>query len=561
MINGKEHPFRNPMQERMLCMDKLQFHRFGTMIDCSRGAVMTVDTVKRWIDTTADLGYNTLMLYTEDTFEIEGHPYFGYMRGRYSHEELKAIDDYAAEKGMELIPCIQTLAHLEAIFRWRTTYRDIRDCEDILLVGEEKTYKLIDAMFATVHKCFRSRTVNIGMDEAHMLGRGQYFDIHGSQDRFEILLDHLNRVAQIAGKYGFELLMWGDMFFRLLTPSVLGGYYDREITVPEKIRSLIPDNVNLIYWDYYSRDPNRYSKNIRSHASVKENIWFAGGLWCWSGFAPSNQFSMDAATASFSACAENGVRDIILTMWGDDGAECSKFAMLPSLYYASRIARGEKDLKEIKEGFARKYGIGFDDFMLLDLPGTPKENQEIVNPERYMLYNDCFMGLLDSTIEREGIAESYIPCAEKLNALAQNPDFGYLFATLGSLCDVLSVKYELGSRTRSAYVSGDMDQLKVITEQYDVLLGLLDVFYTRFRDQWFRENKPNGFELHDIRLGGLIQRVKHCRDRLNEYLSGELKTLSELDEPLLDHSGNGTEFERRTKNYQSWTLSALVDVL
>lgn len=43
------------------------FRRFGTMVDCSRGAVMTVDAVKKWIDITADLGYNTLMLYTEDT--------------------------------------------------------------------------------------------------------------------------------------------------------------------------------------------------------------------------------------------------------------------------------------------------------------------------------------------------------------------------------------------------------------------------------------------------------------------------------------------------------------
>ena len=69
-------------------MEKNNFRRLGTMVDCSRGAVMTVDTVKKWIDTTADLGYNTMMLYTEDTYEIESQPYFGYLRGRYSHTEL-----------------------------------------------------------------------------------------------------------------------------------------------------------------------------------------------------------------------------------------------------------------------------------------------------------------------------------------------------------------------------------------------------------------------------------------------------------------------------------------
>ena len=70
-------------------MRKMTFKRFGTQIDCSRNAVMNVDAVKRWIDLTAAMGHNTLMLYTEDTYEVPEYPYFGYMRGRYSFEELK----------------------------------------------------------------------------------------------------------------------------------------------------------------------------------------------------------------------------------------------------------------------------------------------------------------------------------------------------------------------------------------------------------------------------------------------------------------------------------------
>ena len=94
--------------------DKIEFKRFGTMIDCSRNSVMNVDSVKRWIDLTSDMGYNSLMLYTEDTYELDNQPYFGYMRGRYSKNELKEIDAYAVSHGMELMPCIQTLAHLNA---------------------------------------------------------------------------------------------------------------------------------------------------------------------------------------------------------------------------------------------------------------------------------------------------------------------------------------------------------------------------------------------------------------------------------------------------------------
>ena len=50
---------------------------------------------KAWSFCCADgalMGLNLVMLYTEDTYEVEGWPYFGYMRGRYSREELEAID-------------------------------------------------------------------------------------------------------------------------------------------------------------------------------------------------------------------------------------------------------------------------------------------------------------------------------------------------------------------------------------------------------------------------------------------------------------------------------------
>ena len=87
------------------------YKHFGVMLDCSRNGVMKPEAVKRMIDCLQKMGYNALELYTEDTFEVEGEPYFGYLRGRYTGAELKELDLYAAAHGIELIPCIQTLAH------------------------------------------------------------------------------------------------------------------------------------------------------------------------------------------------------------------------------------------------------------------------------------------------------------------------------------------------------------------------------------------------------------------------------------------------------------------
>ena len=57
---------------------------FGVMLDMSRNAVMTVENVKKYIDNLSKMGFNTLLLYIEDTYEVKNEPYFGYMRGRYT---------------------------------------------------------------------------------------------------------------------------------------------------------------------------------------------------------------------------------------------------------------------------------------------------------------------------------------------------------------------------------------------------------------------------------------------------------------------------------------------
>ncbi|MBQ4325160.1 MAG: family 20 glycosylhydrolase, partial [Clostridia bacterium] len=160
------------------------------MLDCSRNAVMKPAAVKELIDYMEKMGYNMLQLYTEDTYEIPGEPYFGYMRGRYSQAEIRDIDAYAAAHGVELVPCIQTLAHLDGITRWGR-FRPITDLGNILLADEEGTYELIDKMFASLAASYTSRNVHIGMDEAHMVGLGQYLKKHGYQNRTEILIRHL----------------------------------------------------------------------------------------------------------------------------------------------------------------------------------------------------------------------------------------------------------------------------------------------------------------------------------------------------------------------------------
>lgn len=532
----------------------LQVRRLGTMLDCSRNAVPNLESLKAWIDLTADLGYTTLMLYTEDTYEVDENPYFGYLRGRFSKQELRAVDAYAKERHMELIPCIQTLAHLQAIKRW-PEYAPHFDADDILLVGDERVYELIDRMFATLAQCFSSRIVHIGMDEAEMLGRGRYLNEHGYQNGSDILLSHVKRVAEIGAKYGFSCLMWSDLFFKLAN----GGVYYGQAQIDDHVSSQIPGNVTLIYWDYYSTDPAHYNKMMQAHRQLKPGSWFAGGLWSWTGFAPHNGYSIRATSAAMQSCRDNGVQDVFFTLWGDDGGECSRFSLLPSLFYTAELAHGNWDEQEIKRRFEAKYHIPFDTFMLLDLPGTPNGlDTAICNAEKYLLYQDCFMGLLDMNVA-PGTGAQYAACADRLSAYVCNQTWGYLFATQKALCEVLSLKAELGIRTHQIYASRDRQALAALLTDYEAVGERLDAFYQALRRQWFRENKPHGFDVQDIRLGGLLRRVRSCKERLQTLYDGKIDWIEELEESQLEMFGHGTDRNEVPVCFNGWKQTVTVN--
>ena len=321
------------------------FKSFGVMLDMSRNAVMHLPALKRYLPALKKMGYNTVFLYTEDTYEVDGEPYFGYMRGRYSKEEMRELDDFAASIGIEVIPCIQTLAHLNGTLRWN---KIPIDCDDILLADDPRTYEVIEHMFATLAECFRTRKLHVGMDEAHMLGRGKHLDKFGYETSSAIIKRHLEKVVEIASKYDYEVMLWSDMFFRSWKQG--GGYYFNEVeNIPKDVVDSVHESVIPVYWDYYHLKEEQYDVMFEMHRQLSKKVAFAGGVWSWGGFMPHNGFGIATMGPAMRSCKKNRVKDVFITMWGDDGAECSKFAMLPSLFYVSEVAKGNEDMDSIKE--------------------------------------------------------------------------------------------------------------------------------------------------------------------------------------------------------------------
>ncbi len=520
-----------------------KFKYFGVMLDVSRNAVIKVETLKWYLPLLKKMGYNCVFLYSEDTYYVEGEPYFGYMRGRYTEAEMREMDEYANSIGIEIIPCVQALAHVNATLRWEHVPVDT---DDIMLVDDDRTYELIDHMFESLSKNFKTRKIHVGMDEAYMLGRGKHLDIHGYEPISTIMKRHLDRVCEIAKKHGYEeVMLWSDMYMRAFNG---GNYFINDFAkVPKEVIDAIPDGVIPVYWDYYHHEERIYDVHFDAHKQMSKNTWFAGGAWSWGGFMPHNGYGMLTMKPGIRSAIKNKVKNAFITMWGDDGAECSKVAMLPSLFAISEFAKGNEDMNLIKEKFKKSFGISFDEFMLLDalndINGTSVDYKSPVNPSKYMLFSDYFNGFLDVTVVG-GEGEKYRELVPKLLEVAKKSHkFGYLFKTAAALADALTVKFELGYKTRMAYKAGDKDELRRLAENdYKEAEKLIRRYHKVFEEQWFYENKPCGFDVQDIRLGATLQRTVSCRKRLLDYVNGKVDSIPELDEELIPYRG----FEKRS---------------
>ena len=370
-----------------------QFSMNGAMFDASRNAVLKVERIKQLMRKMALMGLNTVMMYTEDTYAIEGKPYFGYMRGRYSYEELKECDDYAEIFGIEMIPCIQTLSHLTQALKWNC-FDDIKDTGDILLAGNEKTYDFIEEMIKAASAPFRSNRIHIGMDEAHNIGLGKYLDINGYRRRFDILNEHIKRVLEITACHGLNAMIWSDMYFRLASKT--GFYYDLDAAIAEDVIQDAPKNVQLVYWDYYHKEEEIYKEFIIRHKRFGSSPIFAGGLWTWTGMSISYGKAFVATNAALNVCKEEGIKEVFAAMVVDDGAETNLYSALLGLQlYAEHGYSKKLDMDKLRRRFKFCTGGDLQSFMDLryldETPGTADDNYFDFNPSKFLLWQDILL--------------------------------------------------------------------------------------------------------------------------------------------------------------------------
>lgn len=511
-------------KEEFEISQKPSFETCGPMIDMSRGGVMKVESVKTYLRYAAAFGMNMIMLYTEDTYEVESYPYMGYQRGRYTLEELREVDDYAASLGIEVIPCIQTLGHMEQFLRHAG---NLMDNKNVLLAGVERTYEFIEACILTMRKAFRSNRIHIGCDETKGLGTGNYLKLNGYRDPFDVFSRHVARIVEICRKYDFHPMMWSDMYFTLTMAGE--SDFDPNVEIPQRVVDGMPD-ADMVFWDYYHTNNDFYRGNIEKHNAFHRKMLFAGGIWTWDGFVPNYSYTYDTMKPAMEECLKGGVREVIATLWSNDGCECSHMLGIPMLSLFSEycwrgLACTEDDIWQMSEfvtGLAKELAYAVSDFFF--------RYEGSVRAGKLILWSDPLINLLCYDFDFEAGIECLTGGLKIFEKYSGTEYFKAVFRAALDKC-------RLHKDFRNKYKAGDREWLAKFAE-HDIpeMIKDFENLYQAHYDSWYRDYKTQGFEriMHDY--AGAIERLRYTKKVVEQYLAGDRETIEELEPELIQGS-------------------------
>jgi len=212
-----------------------------------------------------DWGYDTIILYLENAVRTSVTSDFS-VDETYSKEEICQIVAFGLKFGLDVIPAIENLGHLEKFFAYKD-WRQVAECDNERLEGrgfdaepygscgcpsDSRLYELTDAYIKEVVSLFKSEYVHAGLDEVFDMGVCDKCKarIKNGETKSDVFFKHVMHTYELIKSLGKQMMMWDDFF----------EYVD----IVEKLpRDIILCNWNYGYIDYEPRGhwTNRIKKD------------------------------------------------------------------------------------------------------------------------------------------------------------------------------------------------------------------------------------------------------------------------------------------------------------
>ena len=321
--------------------DAPDFARRGVYLDCSRGKVPRVETLKALVERLAHWKVNEFQLYVENVFTWRRHPAIGRGYSPFTPEELLEVQDHCRRHHVRLVGSLASFGHMEKILAL-PAYRRLGEMAGFrgrpggttLCPGDPGAIRLVEELYEEFVPLFEAGDFNVCCDETWELGKGR------SRRRAEriglgrVYLEFLKKIRRLCLKHGKRMNAWADIV----------------LDHPEVLRD-VPQDIVMLNWDYRHYGPRipRTGEILRAGLPCMvcpgTNSWNTHGGRLDLGMRNIRRFAREGL--------ECGVEGLLNTDWGDNGHRNLLAVSLHNFAYGAAHSWNPRGVHD--EGFTERF--------------------------------------------------------------------------------------------------------------------------------------------------------------------------------------------------------------
>ena len=309
----------------------------GFYHDQTRGRIGTLDWLKRLADECCFYKLNHLQLYVEHTYLYRDlTELWATAVDPLTPEDIIALDDYCAARGIELVPSMSSFGHLFELLHTKT-YAPLCETEasesmPSTMPGRmahltidpcnPASFRLIASMLDEYMALFRTRLFNICADETFDLGKGR----NAGKSEQELYMPFVKKLCEHVASTGRTPMFWGDIVLRF----------------PEAVNEL-PEGTICLNWGY-SENETEDAARILAQAGAKQ--YLCPGVRGWNQLVPLMNPSHENIRRMAEYGRKYGAAGFLNTDWGDYGHVNDPRFSLPGMAAGGCAAWGELSAPE-----------------------------------------------------------------------------------------------------------------------------------------------------------------------------------------------------------------------
>ena len=322
-------------------------HR-GYYLDCSRGRIPTLDSLKKTVDLLVKYKINEFQLYVEHTYLFRNLSEAWRNDDPLEAEEILELDAYCRDRHVELVPSLATFGHMFQILSTKS-FADLCELPDsdrmpdtfhnamahhTINATDPKALELVKGLIREYSALFTSRKFNICCDETFDLGKGRSAEAAAREGAQNIYVRYLGELCRWLQEQGLTPVYWGDILAK--EP----GSYDA-----------LPKGGICLNWGY---SPDYPEDEIRALAEMGAVQYACPGLNSWSHLIPVIRDGFSNIRTMCRHAHRYGAIGLLNTDWGDYGHVSAQEFALPGILCGAAFSwnRQELPLEEMNDAIS-----------------------------------------------------------------------------------------------------------------------------------------------------------------------------------------------------------------